>query len=347
MLCKGWTMDRDTPEIPARYYVRMCERLSELGVDVRRILAEAEIDVELFAKPNALLRLDQVERFIDAAEALTGRTDLGFELGKALKLTSHNIVGFAILSSPNVAYALRLVGRYFGLIMPAFGMRFQYDDEYFELIFSPIISMTQACLVFHLEVIAVAVHLEVRELLQQRMPPYDLYLSTPKPIHSDLYAQLHEARSHFLWETTPSLRMKFPIEIASRPLALADPSALQIAEERCRELAQGVMGDGKVSEWVSMMLREASDGMPSMAELAHMLNLSPRTLDRYLNKEGVRYRDLAQEILHKKAIALLTAKKLSIAQIAYELGYTDSANFSRAFKRQAGVSPTSYQINCV
>ncbi len=336
-------MDRSQPEIPARYYLRMGEVLSGLGVDVVQILIEAGIDPQAMLKPNAYLHLNQVERLVDAALAHTQRSDISFELGKALKLTSHSIVGFAILSSPTIGYALRLVTRYFRLIMPAFAVRYHYDNERLELTFQPVLSMSPSCLVFHLETIAVAVHLEVRELLQQRMPNYDLYLSIPKPSHVALYSQLHEAQCHFMWESKPSLRMSFPIEIASRTLALADPAALHLAESRCRELVQGVMHDGKVSDWVRMMVREASDGAPTLAELAHMLNLSTRTLDRYLMKEGKGYRDLSGEIQHEKALALLAARSLTIAQIAYELGYTDSANFTRAFRRKAGMSPTQYQ----
>lgn len=44
------------------------------------------------------------------------------------------------------------------------------------------------------------------------------------------------------------------------------------------------------------------------------------------------------------AVTLLK-KGLSIKYIAYNLGYQDPANFSRAFKNFYGMSPKQYNIN--
>ena len=88
---------------------------------------------------------------------------------------------------------------------------------------------------------------------------------------------------------------------------------------------------------------EAGEGLPSQVELARTLNLSSRTLDRYLDREGVRFRAMANEVRHEKACALLEAGELSITQIAYELGYSDASNFTRAFRRRAGMSPAAYR----
>jgi AraC-like DNA-binding protein len=43
------------------------------------------------------------------------------------------------------------------------------------------------------------------------------------------------------------------------------------------------------------------------------------------------------------ALEHLKAGHLSIQEIAYTLGYTDMANFRRAFKRWEGVAPSQYQ----
>jgi AraC-like DNA-binding protein len=94
---------------------------------------------------------------------------------------------------------------------------------------------------------------------------------------------------------------------------------------------------------VTMMLREASDGVPSLTELAHTLNLSARTLDRYLAREGSSFRELSTRVRHQMACELLRGGTLNITQIAYQLGYTDAANFTRAFRRQANCSPSDYR----
>jgi AraC-like DNA-binding protein len=203
--------------------------------------------------------------------------------------------------------------------------------------------MSKPCVAFHLEVMAVAIHWDLSKMLQQRLPRYDLYLSLPRPAHVARYNELAEARCHFLWESTPCLRMSFPAEFMQRPLPFADPSALQMAERQCHELVKKVIVGNKVADWVLMMLRESDDGMPSLAELAHTLNLSTRTLDRYLKKQDVSFRALQQQVIQEKSLKMLADHQFTITQIAYELGYSNAANFTRAFKQVMCMSPSEYR----
>jgi len=330
-------------EVPARYYARAAEVLMRQGVDITRVLKAARISLDRVSHPDATLRLSQVEALIAEAAQLTGRSDLAIDVGKVLKLSSHSLVGYGMLTSPNADYALRLVSRFFRLVMPTFRMRYRANAQQAELMFQPTLTMSSLCFQFHLEAVAVAACCEVRELLERRVPDYDLYFSIPQPPHAARYAEFPELRCHFGWETTPGLRMKLGIDLTARPLAMSDPTSLKMAETRCASLVRSAVDGGTISDWVGMMLREAGDGMPTMVELAHTLNLSPRTLDRYLLREGVRFRDLSGKIRHERACTMLKAGELNISQIAFELGYTDAANFTRAFRRESGVSPSTFQ----
>jgi len=116
-----------------------------------------------------------------------------------------------------------------------------------------------------------------------------------------------------------------------------------MAEKRCNELIRSSIAQGKVGDWIRMMLREASDGWPSLNELAQTLNLSSRTLDRYLEKEGESFRKLSNRTRYEKALELLDDERLTVTHIAHELGYTDMSNFARSFRREAGVAPGDYR----
>ncbi len=329
--------------IPARYYARMGELLAHYGIDPAAVLGPAGITLQQLQRPDFCLSLAQVDILADQAVALTGRSDLGFELGRVLKLSSHSIVGFGILSSPNVGYALRLAARFFRLIMPSFRMRYRRDGGELEIRFLPTAPMSNLALKLHLEAMAVATHFELRDLLQGDMPDYALHLSFEPPAHVEHYARLREARCHFSAATSPCVRLLFPASVAERALAMADPAALKMAETRCAELVRSVVADRRVAAWTRMMLSQPTDGMPTLAELAHTLNLSARTLDRHLRDEGVSFRSLSNALRHARACELLDQTTRPITWIAHELGYTDAANFTRAFRRAAGMSPSRYR----
>ncbi|HSW15371.1 MAG TPA: helix-turn-helix transcriptional regulator, partial [Solimonas sp.] len=72
---------------------------------------------------------------------------------------------------------------------------------------------------------------------------------------------------------------------------------------------------------------------PSLAELAQGLCVSTRTLKRRLQARGLSYRRLLDQARLGRAAELLQQSRRPLEAIAAELGYSSSANFSRAFRR--------------
>lgn len=79
----------------------------------------------------------------------------------------------------------------------------------------------------------------------------------------------------------------------------------------------------------------------SIENVAEYLHMSDRTLKRQLAAEGTSFSTLVDEVRYRHATSLLSRTDYSLEQIADELGYSDVANFSRAFKRWSGRSPVT------
>ncbi len=82
---------------------------------------------------------------------------------------------------------------------------------------------------------------------------------------------------------------------------------------------------------------------PTRERVAKRLNISARTLQRRLNDWGVTFEELVDEYRRDRALRLLMRADHSVLEIAYSLGYSDPAHFTRAFKRWQGVSPRIYR----
>lgn len=328
--------------LPARYYALLCLRLVECGVDVPSLLEQAGVSPAALYAADGQLTPQQVERLAALASEQVQRSDLGFELGRLLKLSSHDILGYALLSAPTLDAALRLAARFFSLVTPTYTMRYLPSPEQAELRFVPRLPLTTAVLDFHLEAIAVAFHEHIRTLLGDASLPSQLYFSFAEPKHVTRYKELLGATPHFSQDGLPGARILLPGALLGRPLAMADAHAMRMAESRCAELLARITRNASLGAWTKMMLSEAADAAHSLPELAGILNLSPRTLERRLAQEGAGFRGLALEARHARACALLSARQLSVTQIAYQLGYGDVANFSRAFRKQAGVPPSQW-----
>lgn len=77
--------------------------------------------------------------------------------------------------------------------------------------------------------------------------------------------------------------------------------------------------------------------------VANRMNRSTSTLQRQLQAEGLSYREVLDDTRLSLAEDYLRQRKLSHAQIAYLLGFSDQSNFSRAFKRWTSKSPREFQ----
>ncbi|HVN43377.1 MAG TPA: AraC family transcriptional regulator ligand-binding domain-containing protein [Steroidobacteraceae bacterium] len=322
--------------LPSRYFATLLDYLESTGVTRGEVLRAARIRS---FDPRGQLTVAQTEAVLEAAERLTGRQDLGFELGRRVKATSHDILGYALLTSATLAEVFRLLSNYQRLIQPFFALRVQRRAGRVELLYVPVAALTPRGMRNLEEAIAVSDHFEFRSLLKGRLPAYDLYLSIERPPHAARYHELNPARVHF-GDPAPGLRLSLDERLLEVPLELADPNATRAAEERCKAMLAGARGDRRWSDWCRMMIREAEDCRPTLAQLAGFMNLSPRTLHRYLEAENQSFRALALEERTIRARRLLETGLLPVTQIAYRLGYSDVASFVRAFGRETGLTPT-------
>ena len=81
----------------------------------------------------------------------------------------------------------------------------------------------------------------------------------------------------------------------------------------------------------------------TLEQLAGEFHLSERTLIRRLREEGVQYQQLLDEVRQELACWLLQNTPLSVERVAERLGYRDTSNFSRTFRRWLGVTPHAWR----
>ena len=83
------------------------------------------------------------------------------------------------------------------------------------------------------------------------------------------------------------------------------------------------------------------EGHADIDHTAMIVGTSVRTLQRTIRDAGSSYRRLLGAARLKRSFALLRETNLSIMDISLSLGYSDQANFTRAFVRWYGQSPSA------
>lgn len=79
--------------------------------------------------------------------------------------------------------------------------------------------------------------------------------------------------------------------------------------------------------------------------IAETLAMSKRSLQRLLAEQGLSYSQMLAEVRQRLAVDWLENTDKPVGDIAYDLGYTDCSNFSRAFRRQVGITPQAWRGN--
>jgi AraC-like DNA-binding protein len=80
-----------------------------------------------------------------------------------------------------------------------------------------------------------------------------------------------------------------------------------------------------------------------LATVAAGLGVSPRTLIRRLLSEGTTYQEILRSVRVDLGQTLLAEQSLSLSSVAQYLGYSEQSAWSRAFRRDVGVTPSTWR----
>ena len=124
------------------------------------------------------------------------------------------------------------------------------------------------------------------------------------------------------------------------PVRGADPYLLALVTRHAEEtLAARARPEGLRARVERLVLRRLPNGAPTAGEVAAALGIGERTFARRLAAEGAPFRRVVEELRRDLARSYLADPELTLAQIAYLLGYAEQSAFTNAFRRWTGRSP--------
>jgi AraC-like DNA-binding protein len=123
------------------------------------------------------------------------------------------------------------------------------------------------------------------------------------------------------------------------PMRGGDPrllaTVLDLAEGALRSQVRGRSFASLVEERIESLL----PGGATLEATAVAMHMSPRTLQRRLGQEGTGFSETLDGVRESLARKWLADDSNPLLEVAYKLGFSDLATFSRAFKRWTGRPP--------
>ncbi|WP_022957021.1 helix-turn-helix domain-containing protein [Perlucidibaca piscinae] len=311
------------------------------GFSAEQILHGTSIRLEdLEQYPDYLVSLPALLVIVQNLHDLDPSPSLPFELGSQLKLGNHGFLGYAVQASANLGEALALVHRYTLTRTQFLQLQLGRQDSHAILEISDN-GMLGSWFPRIIELLLASFFTIGNDLLGN-LPLQDTELQlsfSEQPHHLGLRA-ITGNRIRF---DCASTAIRFPAVWLAITLPSADPQLVALAASRCRdELEAAERSVDLVTRIRRLMQKHLAE--PHAQELvASTLNMTPRTLHRRLQEQGMHFKTLMDETRRSRATFKLRHETVSIGEIAAELGYSDQANFVRAFKRWTGKTPSEFR----
>jgi AraC-like DNA-binding protein len=321
------------PSLPAVYALHLAQGVRLCGGPDAQLLAELNLSVDELSDPSARLSFARMSTLIPRAIELSGEPALGALVGWSVSISNFGALGFAAMSSPTLRDAIRIAERFVPLLTSVARVTLAVDGtkatiELEEAHPFGVVREFLACMAL----IAIG---RLGEALTGRTLDGAFEFAFPKPAYFSRFPPNEAARFHF---DQPRHRLTFDAAYLSLPIVTADPAAYRTALELCeRQLVEHEPGALLVQR-VNRALFAADGGVRTSVHVARSLGMAERTLKRKLAEQGTSYSELLDRQRQTRALELLRTDS-SIEEVAERLGYSDAANFTRAFRRWTGKSP--------
>jgi AraC-like DNA-binding protein len=324
-------------DIPPNVLVHLLQYASTRSIDCTSWFAGLGLDRSQIADPSLRVSYRQAGVVIRRALETIGVPSLGLRIGRSETLGSFGLLGLAMMTSRTFGEAMRVGIDNHKVCGSLLDVDFEaVDERSVALTASPRFGDT-ALLPFLAEELLASSLTIGRELVGPALQPLRVELTYAAPSYAAEYAEVFRSEVRF---GARANRVLIGTEWLQHPLPGHNPLVARQALALCsQQLNHDNLGHGDIVVAVERLLRSRLCEHPRIDDIARCLNLSERSLRRRLAESGRVFREIHDRVRAERALELLQAGVLSIADIGSEIGFDDPREFRRAFKRWTGMPP--------
>lgn len=309
-----------------------------------RLLAGTGLSAGDLDDPELRITVRQALGYIRNTLALATEPD--WYLGWAITLADHfhGPISAALTSAPTLGDGLDVFLRYFPGRVPYLHMQGSTEGEGFVAEMCPLIDLGEATPLL-VETPLLVLQQYLQTMYGVDLPRARLDLAYPPTPHAAHYPRYFRCEVRF-----NATRHALVLPAAWRALRNLDQVA-SIWSHAVQQCATTIASSterttlGRVHALLAQAFAapDRPRPLPTLADLAARLHLAPRTLIRHLRRMGTTYQALCDDFLRVRAAEYLANDRVRIKEVAAALGFTNPANFGKAFRRWYGMAPGEFR----
>ncbi|PCJ34498.1 MAG: hypothetical protein COA93_04800 [Alphaproteobacteria bacterium] len=317
---------------------RLLRVAEEEGIDIRQFCQDQDIDSTiLFAKGSYVNRHDYYNATKNVINSL-GIPDISFRVGRNFSFNNLGILGHAILSSADLTEAVYTYLNHreaFGSVFNVSGIKNEKG-----LFITAEASPMDEIIHRHLIENWLLTWSHLPDLIDSSDTIFKgIHVPFKEPQYSELYYKAFNCPLYF---NSTRAQIHISLEAAGYPLKYANSGAYKLCESECAFAKKMLSQSKNLEHLIKAKLYTSYEKFPSTRDIAHELNLSPRTLRRRMSELGTSYNKMLYEVRMDRASHYHKENRLSIKEIAFILGYKDVPSYHRAFKNHFSITPQNY-----
>ena len=319
------------------YALAIAKALDYCGVDSQRVFRAADVPTSLTNDPLLRLPIDALSRLYKASVEATNNPYFGLTVARFVHISNLHALGHALAASDTLFDFCLRVERYFRMVSEAAICTLTETDGQVTLSFAHVTQLSGETE----DAFAGFLVIAMRQLSEAGLNPLRVEFR-----HAELRGgpEPYEAlfRSPVLFGQGAS-RLIFAKADLLRPLAGSCPELAQMNDNIAMKYIARLDKDDVVSRVKQKVVELLPNGECTREIVAKAMNMSPTTLQFKLAKRETTFHDLMDGARKELACSYVQQSALSVTEIAFFLGFNDTSNFARAFKRWTGLSPTDFR----
>lgn len=315
------------------------DTLVSQGLSTAEILRGIDITPEQVHSPKTRISLTQLTGAYQNAIRLSADRHLPYRIGATIHISTYGMYGYALLCCPDFRKAMEFAAKYHALAAPLAAIEFSEERSGAAWNIEPTANaVADRRLYRFIAELQIGVHISLmRDIMGAGFMPREISLAYPQANDFGLTAELVGCEVR---HAQPANRILFDTKWLDQPATLGNrttyPAILALCDELLDDLKLRTGAAGKIR---AILLRDIADP-PTFAATAKLLHVSTRSLRRQLQQQGLSFRALHDEIRTQLALRYLSNTDMANEDIALALGFSDAANFRRAFHRWTNKSPS-------
>lgn len=317
--------------------LRFLESRGHPSIEVCR---DAGIDSRVLTRPDDRVPGSQMSRLWQVAIARTGDPLFSLHSTEEFNPAALDILGYVVLTCQSLGDVMNCLVRYACLLNDGLRVTLAHDGPrtvvQLDIVSSHLHNELQIESRHAVDSMWVGLAKQLRSVSAAPVIPLEVWFTHDVDDDTE-YRRAFGAPLRF---RAPHNRFVLASSDLARPIPSANAALFAVFEQHAEALLAGLDGRTTAAGQASRVIAERLRGrVPPIGEVASELAMSARNLQRALQAEGRTYQQVLDDIRCAMATRYLADRANSVSQVAFLLGFSESAAFHRAYKRWTGETP--------